>query len=249
MQSQDQPTLKVIEKPIHAKPSLYAYYFELIKAIGKKYGYNIVLHGSMNRDLDLVAIPWQELLGDKDQMIDEICEVLGGTLLMKERSVDNLDGQRFTTTHHGRMLYIVNINRDIAHIYDGIKSTIKAHNDPQYYLDISVLPTKHENLKVEIPCIENPLPEKIIQSGDTVDKVLQLLRSKNFVEMHVTFFRDKVNGKEFKKEFIIENILTGVGSILDDVVDDEVRAQLTFEAQVKRNNDRINQIKQYLDVV
>ena len=48
----------VIVKPIHAKPSLFAFYFEVIKEIGLKYGYNIVLHGSMNRDLDLIAIPW-----------------------------------------------------------------------------------------------------------------------------------------------------------------------------------------------
>lgn len=52
-------------KPIHAKPSLYAFYFDVIKEIGLQYGYNIVLHGSMNRDLDLIAIPWQEQIGDK----------------------------------------------------------------------------------------------------------------------------------------------------------------------------------------
>lgn len=44
-------------KPIHAKPSLFSFYFEIIKEIGLKHGYNIVLHGSMNRDLDLIAIP------------------------------------------------------------------------------------------------------------------------------------------------------------------------------------------------
>jgi hypothetical protein len=59
-------------KPIHARPSLYAFYFEIIKEIGLKYGYNIVLHGSMNRDCDLIAIPWQEVIGDKVQMLNEV---------------------------------------------------------------------------------------------------------------------------------------------------------------------------------
>ena len=47
-----------MSKPLHAKPNIYAYYFEALKAIAKEYGYNLVVHGSMNRDLDLIAIPW-----------------------------------------------------------------------------------------------------------------------------------------------------------------------------------------------
>ena len=45
-------------KPTHVKPSFYAFIYEQIKEIAKDYGYNLVLHGSMNRDLDLIAIPW-----------------------------------------------------------------------------------------------------------------------------------------------------------------------------------------------
>ena len=71
----------VIRKPVHAKPSLYSFYFELIKEIGLKYGYNIVLHGSMNRDLDLIAIPWQEVLGNVVSMVDEIADTIGGVIL------------------------------------------------------------------------------------------------------------------------------------------------------------------------
>jgi hypothetical protein len=45
------------KKLVHAKPSLYAYYFEALKAIAKDYGYNLVVHGSMNRDL-VACIMW-----------------------------------------------------------------------------------------------------------------------------------------------------------------------------------------------
>lgn len=250
MEPQQQYTAKVIEKPIHAKPSLYAYYFELIKAIGKKYGYNIVIHGSLNRDLDLVAIPWNAAMGDKDKMIDEICEALGSTLLMMNTSVDDPKGERFTTTYHGRMQYAVNINRDIAHKYDGTHSEIKDYADPQYYLDISVLPMKHEAVKVEIPSVEQPQAEVIVNDGANFDVVSQLLMSKNLVTKSLTFLRDKITGKEFNKGYIIENILTGVGSVHEETdINYEVRATLDFESQVKRNNEKINEIKQYLTIV
>lgn len=128
-------------KPVHAKPSLYAFYFEVIKEIGLKYGYNIVLHGSMNRDLDLIAIPWQEVIGDKDEMIDEIALVIGGFVMMQNRSVDDLIGTRYSNTYHGRMQYIININRDFKIKLDGLIAKIQEYADTQYYIDISIIPT------------------------------------------------------------------------------------------------------------
>ena len=128
------------DKPIHAKPSLYAFYFEIIKEIGLKYGYNIVLHGSINRDLDLIAIPWQEQVLDKDDMVDEISNTIGGSVMMFDRSIDDLEGKRFTIRPHGRMCYIININRDFKLKYDGIKSEILNYSSPQYYIDISIMP-------------------------------------------------------------------------------------------------------------
>lgn len=127
------------EKPIHAKPSLYAYYFEALKEIAKNFGYNLVLHGSLNRDLDLIAIPWTEELGDKDQMVDEFSKILGGTVLMVGRSVENEEGYRFSSKPHGRVVYIININRDIKYKFNGLKSTIEEYSDPQYYIDISII--------------------------------------------------------------------------------------------------------------
>lgn len=129
-------------KIIHAKPSLYAFYFSIIKEIGLKYGYNIVVHGSMNRDLDLIAIPWIENIGDIDLMIDEIAIIIGGTLLLQNKSIDNVNGDRFSIKPHGRIVYIININRDFEMKYNGIVSEIKDYSDPQYYIDISVLPCK-----------------------------------------------------------------------------------------------------------
>lgn len=127
------------KKPHHAKPSLFAFYFEIIKEIGSKYGYNIVLHGSMNRDLDLIAIPWVENIGDKEVMVDEIAEVIGGTLLMQNRSVNDTIGTRYGYKPHNRRVYIININRDFEMKFNGLVSKIKEYADPQYYIDLSVI--------------------------------------------------------------------------------------------------------------
>lgn len=127
------------KKPIHAKPSLYAYYFDIIKSIGLSYGYNIVLHGSLNRDLDLIAIAWQEQLGDVDEMIDKIAENIGGSILMQNSNTENPEGERCSKTHHGRKQYVVNINRRITHLYEGMSVSMEWNIDPVYYIDISVI--------------------------------------------------------------------------------------------------------------
>jgi hypothetical protein len=110
------------QKPTHAKPSLYAYYFQSLKEIAKEFGYNLVLHGSLNRDLDLIAIPWVEELGDMDKMIHEFAEHLGGNVMIMSEAQKHC-------FPHGRVSYVINLNRGEF-----------TDNDQQYYLDISVTP-------------------------------------------------------------------------------------------------------------
>lgn len=117
------------DKPMKAKPNLYAVYFEPLKAIALKYGYNLVIHGSMNQDMDLVALPWQEDLKPHYEMVAEMTSFMGGWVESQE-----FGGKFYSlgVTHHGRMQYIINLNR-------GGKKT--NYVDPQYYIDLSVMPT------------------------------------------------------------------------------------------------------------
>lgn len=127
-----------LKKPVHIKPSLYAYYFESLKEIAKEYGYNLVLHGSLNRDLDLIAIPWEEKILSHESMIHQFAEILGGFILpeTKEQRLE------FAKKFHGRINYIININRQLVIKHHGMgKTEFIHHSDPQYYIDISVLPT------------------------------------------------------------------------------------------------------------
>lgn len=135
-----------MEKPIHAKPSYYAIMFEPLKEIALKYGYNLVLHGSLNRDLDLIAIPWTETVGSVDEMIDEFCQCVGGEihLFHKKRAEDDtITGFRFTPKPHGRVCYVIDIYRG-GYLNGGGFSDLYV-KDPETYIDISVMPIKPTN--------------------------------------------------------------------------------------------------------
>lgn len=109
-----------MDKPIRAKPSLYAVYFYPLKEIAFKYGFNLVIHGSLNRDMDLIAIPWaNECMNNHKDMVQEMIELLGVTYAHGP-----------TQMPQGRLNYIINLNRRAI---DG--------TDPQYYIDLSITPS------------------------------------------------------------------------------------------------------------
>jgi hypothetical protein len=130
------------QKPIQVKPNLYAVYFPILKEIALKYGYNLVIHGSMNRDMDLIAIPWQEEVGIIDEMINEFSVTIGGEVRLfnhKRNEDGEITGDRFTHKPHGRICYVIDIYRG-GYLNGGGFAEMTYHKDPQYYLDISVTP-------------------------------------------------------------------------------------------------------------
>jgi hypothetical protein len=137
-----------MSKPIHAKPSLYAHYFVQLKEVALKYGYNLVLHGSLNRDLDLIAIPWQEEVRSHEEMIEEFVEAIGGDLMfangVPRMFAKDKDWEKYKVTHHGRMQYVINLNRECKMIND-------VWTDPMYYIDISVIPCSSSSTKTRNP--------------------------------------------------------------------------------------------------
>lgn len=116
-----------MSKPIAVKPGLYCLFYEYLKQIAKYYGYNLVVNGSMSRDLDLIAIPWRDDPGDEQKMIAEFCEWLTGRIVKKP------DGTlHYTILPGNRHGYVIELNR-------GSKSGEWVRfADEEYYLDISV---------------------------------------------------------------------------------------------------------------
>lgn len=125
------------DKPTHAKPQLYAYYFFVLKEIAKEFGYNLVVHGSMNRDLDLIAIPWVDDPKPELELIHALSAHITGHQAAEGYEKDVY---MMNVLPGGRNSYVINVNRG------GYKNMEKEHPDfvpdPQYYIDISVTPLK-----------------------------------------------------------------------------------------------------------
>lgn len=65
-------------------------------------GYAITVHGSLSRDIDLVAIPWEERPDTPELLVQRLCGVLAGIVgralpASAERWVDKPHGRRALT--------------------------------------------------------------------------------------------------------------------------------------------------------
>jgi len=66
------------DKPAaNLRPTMYAHRVHELQAIAKANGYAIALHGSMMRDLDVVAIPWVKNARTPKHLVKELCERMG----------------------------------------------------------------------------------------------------------------------------------------------------------------------------
>lgn len=63
-------------KPQMPWPALYTWIWPALVAAGRRMGYAMALHGSMARDLDIIAAPWTEEAASAEELIAKIREVL-----------------------------------------------------------------------------------------------------------------------------------------------------------------------------
>lgn len=95
----------------------YAIMYEKLDRIAWRYGYALALHGSMSRDLDLVAIPWTEEADDPEKLIAAFVR-----FVISKADV-HVSQPKSAAMPHGRMSYIIPIGFGGGH-----------------YLDVSVMP-------------------------------------------------------------------------------------------------------------
>lgn len=82
-------------------PAMYVVYFGLLQQIFNKNGYALCVHGSIMKDFDLVAIPFDHKISPHDKVLTEVKEMVG---LSKQEVV----GYRMTGLEpHGRMCYAI----------------------------------------------------------------------------------------------------------------------------------------------
>lgn len=97
----------------------YAWMIPYVTRISRRHGYAIGVHGSMGRDLDLIAVPWVEDANDPGDLLAEICSVLQGSL------VPESDGVFHWNKPHGRKTYNI--------VFKGA----------WHFIDISIMPIIH----------------------------------------------------------------------------------------------------------
>ena len=70
---------KDFDANIQGKIPVHLWMIPVIKGCAKTHGYAIAVHGSLGRDLDLVAIPWTEEASTAEVLVEHIKQWIGGT--------------------------------------------------------------------------------------------------------------------------------------------------------------------------
>jgi hypothetical protein len=93
---------------------LYAVLYAELRLVAKGHGYALCAHGTLGRDLDLVAVPWVEKCSTPEQLADAFNEYIG---------CDHLYGKQ--ERPHGRWNFVYHLSKTYG-------------QGP--YIDLSVMP-------------------------------------------------------------------------------------------------------------
>lgn len=104
---------------VHTKEELrkrYASYIPALQAIAMRYGYALAVHGSMSRDLDLVAVPWVPKAVAPETLVMALHESMTGYSYTRAHwKKDSRHGKK----PHGRKAYTLLI-ANLAYDFEGM---------------------------------------------------------------------------------------------------------------------------------
>lgn len=101
------------------RPIAYVCHVPRITAVAREHGYAIGIHGSLQRDLDLIAVPWSEVAVDAKDLVYAVCEVVGGFILPHQEEP--------TQKPHGRLAWTIQLG---AGLYIDLSVTPKQEPTP-----------------------------------------------------------------------------------------------------------------------
>jgi len=98
----------------------YVMAYTKLERVAWRHGYALALHGSMSRDLDLIAIPWTDDADDPERLLKAFCKFI------VDKADVNLTPGKSTKKPHGRRAYVIPIGHD------------------GHYIDLSIMPRVRE---------------------------------------------------------------------------------------------------------
>lgn len=101
----------------------YAVLYSEFRKAAIECGYTLALHGSMAKDMDLIAVAWTEEATDPKVLVSKISDLIGDTVWR-----DHHLKRCFKGKPHGRIVYTLTIMGD-------------------WYLDLSMIPPKKKHKK------------------------------------------------------------------------------------------------------
>ncbi len=81
---------------------VYAYVYPAMCEIARSKGYALALHGTMQRDFDLIAVPWVDEAVDAPELVAALEQVAGGYVFAHPTL-----GREPTPKPHGRMSWVL----------------------------------------------------------------------------------------------------------------------------------------------
>lgn len=89
------------------RATFYASLYPSLRQRAYELGYALTLHGSLVKDLDVVAVPWTESAAPERELVAELCDCAGGFLD---------PGQPSTAKPHGRRAYTIHLGRNGGYV-------------------------------------------------------------------------------------------------------------------------------------
>lgn len=124
------------EKQLSHRTAAFAWMVPHLTEVARDHGYALGLHGSMARDLDLIACPWTEAAAPAEVLVEAIRDAVGGTIRNDPPTKGNkyvLDTRNPGEKPHGRLAWSIRFS---------------GH---RFYIDLSVMPRIVEPRAEESP--------------------------------------------------------------------------------------------------
>lgn len=118
---------------INPAPATYCALYGRFKEKAAELGYALAVHGSMQRDFDLLAVPWIEDAADAETLVEAIREICGGFIID-----DGTEGARWDA-EQGKFV-AAEIRNPEAKPHGRLAWNIHLGGQPM--IDLSVMPKK-----------------------------------------------------------------------------------------------------------